>query len=58
MSNAIEPVEMTFTKSTKRTHVYSGVGDTSAIPSLYIQQTYLPNPPPQRIKITIKVQEE
>ena len=43
---------MTFSKSTKNKHVYTGDGDAPAIPTLYVEKVNLPNKSEQ-IEVTI-----
>lgn len=45
---------MTFTKSTKGTHVYNNGDDGAAIPTLYIKRAALPATPPATITVTIE----
>lgn len=46
-------VELTFTKSTKGTHVYSTDKTDAAVQSLYIKRDSLPSKPPATITLTI-----
>lgn len=51
-------VKLTYTKSTKGTHVYTDsegaeVADVP-IPSLYIRRGFIPNTPPKTITVTIE----
>jgi len=46
-------VEMIYTKSTKRTHVYSSTDSNDPIPTLYIKRDRLPKEAPKQITITV-----
>lgn len=46
--------KMTFSKSTKNTHVYCADSDEYAIATVYIEKAKLPNPPPQHITVTVE----
>lgn len=45
-------ITLTLVRSTKGTHVYAG--PLEVMPSVYIQKTALPTPPPQAIRMTIE----
>lgn len=47
-------VKMTFSKSTKNTHVYLSDNHDDPISTVYIQRSELPKEPPQVIKVTIE----
>ena len=55
MSELMVKAELTWIKSTKNTHVYNAVDDSSdsIIPTLYIKKGALPVPVPLHITITI-----
>lgn len=44
-------IEMTLEKSTKNKHVYAAPG--TAVPSVYVEKTELPDPAPKTLKLTI-----
>lgn len=46
-------LEFTLIRSTKGTHVYGDDKDGAIIPSVYIKKHGLPNPPPEKLEITI-----
>lgn len=50
--------KMTFTKSTKNTHVYCADDEGYTIATVYIEKAKLPSPPPQHITVTVEVQHE
>lgn len=50
-------VQLTFSKSTKGTHVYIAQLDTAAIQSLYVKRAALPTTPPEELLITIETVE-
>lgn len=48
-------VEMTLTKSTAGTHVYQEPNKAGkTFPTVYLQKTALPDPPPQTIAVTVE----
>jgi len=46
-------VEMIYTKSTKRTHVYSSTDSNDPVLTLYIERDRLPKDAPKQITITV-----
>lgn len=51
-------VNLTYTKSTKGTHVYGTQEDGAAVSSVYIKRDALPKDAPKVIKLTIEVEDE
>ena len=51
-----DKIIMSFSKSTKHTHVYTDDTSDAPIPSLYIKKTALPTDVPKRIRVTIDVE--
>ena len=49
-------VELTFSKSTKGTHVFTADQDGAAVTTLYVLKSALANTPPPRITLTITPQ--
>lgn len=45
---------MTYTKSTKGTHVYGNSAPDCAVPTQYIKRGALPDNPPDKITVTIE----
>ena len=46
-------IDMTYSKSTKHTHVYKAVGSEAAIETIYVKNKNLPTPAPDTIKVTM-----
>lgn len=49
-------IEMTHTKSTKGTRVYTDAADKAPVPTLYIKKAALSDPPPKTITVIIGVE--
>ena len=51
----VKTVIMTLSKSTQGTHVYMEPNKAGKVfPTVYVQKTALPDPPPERIKVTLE----
>ena len=51
----VKTVIMTLSKSTQGTHVYMEPNTKGKVfPTVYIQKSAVPDPPPQQIKITME----
>lgn len=46
--------KMTFSKSTKGTHVYASTEDDPAVKTVYVQRGHLPKDPPAKITVTVE----
>lgn len=47
-------IKMIFTKSTKRTHVYSSANPIAAVTTVYINKDELPTPTPASLTVFIE----
>ena len=47
-------IELTFSKSTKGTHVYSAKDETAVITGIYIKRTALPATPPPTVELVLR----
>lgn len=49
-------IVMTLMKSTQGTHVYGEPNvPGKTFPTVYVQKTALPEPPPERIEVTVRI---
>lgn len=50
-------VKLDYERSTKGTHVYSTMDDTSPISTLYLKRSGMPSGPAERIEVTVETTE-
>ena len=50
----VKEITISLGKSTKNKHVYTDNAVKPMIPTVYIERSELPNPPPDKIEVTLK----